>query len=78
VNGMLGCLAWIATASMHPVVGRWLDRTKDYTSVVAFAGLVPLIGFLALILLWKEPTARSEDSTPQDPVAEAVGRRDRL
>ena len=57
VNGMLGCLTWIATALMHPLIGQWLDRTSDYSTVVAFAGLVPVAGFLALVFLWKEPIA---------------------
>ncbi len=61
VNGMLGCLTWYATASMHPLVGKWLDRTQDYASVVAMAGLVPMIGFLALLVLWKEPTVAKEN-----------------
>jgi ACS family hexuronate transporter-like MFS transporter len=53
VNGALGCLTWLATALMHPLVGEWLDRTKDYSLVVAYAGTVPVLGFLALILLWR-------------------------
>lgn len=52
VTGTLGCLTWLATAAMHPLVGRWLDQTKDYASVVAVAGLMPLVGFAALVVLW--------------------------
>jgi ACS family hexuronate transporter-like MFS transporter len=67
VNGMLGCLSWVATALMHPLVGHWLDRTMDYSAVVAFAGLVPVLGFLGLIFLWKEPRARSANSDTLSP-----------
>ena len=42
----------MTTAAMHPRVGQWLDRTHDYTPVVALAGLVPLLGLAALLLLW--------------------------
>jgi MFS transporter, ACS family, hexuronate transporter len=53
VNGTLGCLTWFSTALMHPLAGEWLDRTKDYSLVVACAGVVPVFGLLALVLLWR-------------------------
>lgn len=53
VNGALGCVTWLATALMHPLVGGWLDRTQQYSWVVAGAGVVPVFGLLALILLWR-------------------------
>jgi ACS family hexuronate transporter-like MFS transporter len=71
VNGLLGCLTWVATGLMHPLVGQWLDRTRDYSTVVAFAGLVPVIGFLALIVLWKDPNGRSVDSAALSPLSGA-------
>jgi ACS family hexuronate transporter-like MFS transporter len=53
VTGTLGCATWLATASMHPLVGRWLDRTSNnYGAVVALAGLAPPIAFITLMLLW--------------------------
>jgi MFS transporter, ACS family, hexuronate transporter len=78
VNGMLGCLTWFATALMHPLVGQWLDRTRDYSSVVALAGLIPVAGFLALIFLWREPIGRSADPAALGPLTEAVEGRSRL
>lgn len=55
VTGTLGCSTWLASAVMHPLVGRWIDRTKDYSSAVAIAGLFPLAGLLALLFVWKAP-----------------------
>ncbi len=52
VSGSLGCITWVMTASMHPFVGRWIDKTKDYDSVVALAGVAPLVGLCALLLFW--------------------------
>ena len=52
LTGVLGFSTWMATATMHPLVGQWLDRTHNYTPVVAAAGLVPLLGFAALVFLW--------------------------
>ena len=74
VSGMLGFVNWIASALMHPLVGGWIDRTKDYPSAVALAGLLPVSGFLALLLLWKDPVARSGASAKGDPLTEAVKR----
>jgi ACS family hexuronate transporter-like MFS transporter len=62
VTGSLGFSTWVASALMHPLVGRWLDQTKDYSLVVSLAGLCPLIGFGALVLLWKPA---KESVTPE-------------
>lgn len=58
VTGTLGCSTWLASAVMHPIVGRWIDQTKDYSSAVAVAGIFPLIGLAALLFFWgKNPRA---------------------
>src|SRR5262249_27082466 len=46
LTGILGCTTWLFSAATHPLVGRWLDQTKDYSRVVALAGLLPMLGFL--------------------------------
>jgi ACS family hexuronate transporter-like MFS transporter len=53
LTGTLGCTTWVVTALMHPLVGRWLDQTKNYSAVVALAGLCPLASFAVLVLLWR-------------------------
>jgi ACS family hexuronate transporter-like MFS transporter len=54
VTGTLGCLNWLVTSQMHPLVGRLIDQTSSYSLGVALAGLPPLIGLAALALFWKE------------------------
>ncbi|HJT78779.1 MAG TPA: MFS transporter, partial [Gemmataceae bacterium] len=53
LTGVLGFSTWVASALMHPLVGRWLDRTGNWSLVLAVAGLAPLLGLAALLLLWR-------------------------
>lgn len=64
LTGTLGCCTWLSTAVMHPLVGRWLDQTHDYASAVAVAGLFPLLGLAALLLLWRLPRAGANGAPP--------------
>lgn len=52
VTGVLSFLTWTATALINEPIGRWVDRTHSYSAVTFAAGLVPLVGLLALLLLW--------------------------
>jgi ACS family hexuronate transporter-like MFS transporter len=52
LTGTLGFTTWMMSAAMHPLVGGWLDRTKDWPSALALAGLPPFLGLLALLLWW--------------------------
>jgi ACS family hexuronate transporter-like MFS transporter len=52
VTGTLGFTTWMASAAMHPLVGRWLDETKNWPVAFALAGLPPLIAFFTLLTLW--------------------------
>ncbi len=53
ITGALSCITWTATALSQEPIGRWIDRTHSYSQVTLIAGLVPLIGFLALLMLWE-------------------------
>jgi ACS family hexuronate transporter-like MFS transporter len=52
VTGALGCVAWLASALMHAQIGRWVDRTGSYSTVLFASGLLPLVGLAALALFW--------------------------
>ena len=52
VTGTLSFLTWTSTALIQEPIGRWVDRTHSYAAVTFIAGLVPLVGLLALLLLW--------------------------
>lgn len=66
VTGTLGFSTWMATALMHPIVGRYLDSSKaltgtaDYQYGIVVAGLIPLLALGALVFLWgKQPSLDS-------------------
>jgi len=52
ITGVLSFLTWMVHALVQKPIGRWLDRTHDYAPVMFLAGLTPLIGLLAILLLW--------------------------
>lgn len=52
VTGSLSFLTWTATALINVPIGRWVDRTHSYSTVTFAAGLMPLVGLLALLMLW--------------------------
>jgi MFS transporter, ACS family, hexuronate transporter len=52
VTGCLGCISWLAMALLQWLAGLSIDATKSYTLGVAVAGLMPLIGWLGMVLFW--------------------------
>ena len=58
VTGTLSFLTWTSTALLQDPIGRWIDRTHSYSEVTFLAGLLPMLGFLALLLLWNPPLRR--------------------
>ena len=59
VTGVLSFLTWIVHALVQEPIGRWLDQTHRYAPVMLLAGLMPLIGLLAVVLLWNPWWRRS-------------------
>ena len=60
VTGSLGFLTWTFTASMHPWIGKVVDRTHSYDAAIFWVGLLPAVAFAALALFWNWPRSRSE------------------
>jgi len=58
VTGALSFLTWTTTALVNVPIGAWIDRTHSYSEVTFLAGLTPLVGFLALLVLWNRPKQR--------------------
>jgi ACS family hexuronate transporter-like MFS transporter len=54
VTGSLGCIAWLASALMQREVGRYVDRTGSYASVLFITGLLPLASLVVLHFFWRE------------------------
>jgi len=52
VTGSLAAITWIVTSIMQKYIGRWVDETHLYSTGIVLAGLAPLAGCVALVLLW--------------------------
>jgi len=52
VTGLFGATTWIITSYMQKYVGRNIDVTGSYATGLFWAGQLPLLGCLALGLLW--------------------------
>ncbi|MEY4202263.1 MAG: Hexuronate transporter [Verrucomicrobiota bacterium] len=55
VTGILGTVAWATSSPCQKFFGRLADQTGSFNEGIALAGLTPLIGYVALMLLWQEP-----------------------
>ena len=60
VTGILGTVAWATSSPCQKFFGRLADQTGSFNEGIALAGLTPLIGYVALMVLWKEPAAGAE------------------
>jgi len=58
VTGALSFITWMFHAIVQDPIGRWIDRTGSFSQVTFLAGLMPLIGLLAVLLLWNAPRRR--------------------
>lgn len=56
VTGLLGALAWIGSAPLHKILGRYVDQhageATRFDPAFWFAGICPLVAVAALWLLW--------------------------
>lgn len=53
ITGMLGGINWVATAIMHWMVGKEIDKTNSYATGFRIAGIGPIIAWILLVLLWR-------------------------
>ena len=60
VTGILGTVAWAVSSPCQKYFGRLADQTGSFNEGIALAGLTPLIGYVALMLLWREPKPERE------------------
>ncbi len=59
-SGVLGCSAWMVTAWLQKLFGRLVDQTGSFDLGMSLVGWSPMLGFAALLLLWRR--AESEHS----------------
>lgn len=79
VTGILGFTCWAPMYFLQSEVGQWIKLTKAeylaqglletqaeskaYQPVMILAGIPPLIGFLALLLLWRTPRVKAVEKS---------------
>jgi ACS family hexuronate transporter-like MFS transporter len=69
ITGVLSFVTWTSTALVQGLIGRWIDRTGSYSAVTCLAGLTPILGLLALLLFWNQPSSNPsihDDGGPCD------------
>jgi ACS family hexuronate transporter-like MFS transporter len=60
LSGLLAAFAWFLVGAMQEAVGSHVHKTGSYDIGFVIAGLAPLAGLLALVVLWKPSRAGSE------------------
>jgi MFS transporter, ACS family, hexuronate transporter len=53
LSGVLAALTWVTVGTVQGELGKHIKETGSYDLGFAVAGLAPLAGLLALLLLWK-------------------------
>lgn len=53
LSGGLAAIGWVISAVNQILIGAHIKETKSYDVGLVIAGLVPLVGLLALAILWK-------------------------
>jgi ACS family hexuronate transporter-like MFS transporter len=64
LTGALGFICWMSLALLHDVVGNHVKQTGSYEDVIRLAGLAPLVGLVALLLLWGKTPAPVAQPAP--------------
>jgi ACS family hexuronate transporter-like MFS transporter len=53
LSGTLAAGGWVVSATFQFLIGDRIQATKSYDVGLVIAGLAPLAGLLALLVLWK-------------------------
>jgi hypothetical protein len=61
LTGATGCICWLSMYPLHAVASESIKATGSYSTGVALAGLAPLAGLTALVLLWGTVVPRAEE-----------------
>lgn len=52
IGATLGATTWVVTSIMQWTLGKSIDETKSYAMGVRIASFVPLLGLVAMLILW--------------------------
>ena len=58
LSGVLASMTWFTVGAAQGAIGAHIRATGDYTPGFIVAGLAPLVGLVALLVLWKPSKAR--------------------
>jgi len=61
VTGLLGMSAWLFTSPLHTLFGKWIDATGRHDWGLALAGMLPLIGLVAIAVGWGRDHSGTND-----------------
>ena len=61
-SGVLSAIGWLVSAPTHKWFGRLADQSKSYDLGIMLVGLAPLIGVLAMWLLWSKDKSSETES----------------
>lgn len=53
ISGALAAVTWVVVGTVQGTLGKHIDETKSYDAGLILAGLAPLVGLAALVLVWK-------------------------
>lgn len=59
VSGTLAAGAWVVAGFVQTFLGQQIEATKSYADGLMLAGLVPLVGLIALAFIWPRMTKPS-------------------
>jgi ACS family hexuronate transporter-like MFS transporter len=54
-TGVLGFIGWAASSPMQSLFGRIIDVTGSFDMGLAVIGCLPIVGLVAVLLLWRNP-----------------------
>ena len=52
LTGVLGFVCWMALAAWHVIISHVESYTHSFSACMILAGVLPLVGFVALVALW--------------------------
>lgn len=61
VTGVLSFLGWIASSPVHRYFGRYVDQTHSFDLGLALVGLGPMLGLIAMLILWPSTSQYKND-----------------
>jgi ACS family hexuronate transporter-like MFS transporter len=53
--GVLSAVGWLTASPLQKLFGLVVDRTGRFDEGLALVGLAPLVGFVCLLVIWREP-----------------------